>query len=680
MKFYLKVLKILSKYKYIIFLILIIFISYARLNKETISKYNLNETKFEGYISEYEYNEDKISFILKGKEKIKCNYYIDKKNNVNLNYGDNIILEGTIKEPSNNTIPNVFNYKNYLKNNGINYILTVDKIIKIEKSDNILFKIKNFIQKRIDKIDNTGYLSTFILGNKNYIDENAYDSYKYNGIIHIFSISGMHISLLTGIILKILDLFKKSKKNIFLVILFLFFYLIITNYQASIVRSIVFYTISQFFKLIRKNIKTKDILLISISLILLIYPNFLYNVGFLYSSIISYTLIYTSECFNKNYIINILLISLTSFLVSLPITINNNYSINLLSILINLIFVPLVSFILYPLSLITFIFPPVIYIFNVFIFITETLSKYFYNIKVFNIAIPKMNILTIIIYYILIILIYKINKKYILLLIMLIILNKYINNFNSNLYVYFLDVGQGDMEVIKYKDECILIDTGVKSYNSYEAGENYITFFKSIGIYDIDTLILTHGDADHIGNAEYLVNNYKIKKVIFNNNEYNDLEKSLIKILENKKIKYYQNLKEINLNRYKLYFLNTRIYDNENDSSNVIYFVYNNYKFLFMGDAEKDKEDDILKKYDIKNIDFFKVGHHGSNTSSSEEFINSIMPKYSLISVGKNNKYGHPKESVLNILSKSKIYRTDKSGTIEVSINKNGYNIRTNEP
>lgn len=119
------------------------------------------------------------------------------------------------------------------------------------------------------------------------------------------------------------------------------------------------------------------------------------------------------------------------------------------------------------------------------------------------------------------------------------------------------------------------------------------------------------------------------------------------------------------------------MYDNENDNSNVIFTKLNNYKFLFMGDAGVEKEKDILKKYNLKNIDFLKVGHHGSNTSSSKHFINQIEPKYSLISVGKNNRYGHPKEEVLNNLEQSKIYRTDLNESIEIKLNNNGYKIRT---
>ena len=180
-----------------------------------------------------------------------------------------------------------------------------------------------------------------------------------------------------------------------------------------------------------------------------------------------------------------------------------------------------------------------------------------------------------------------------------------------------------------------------------------------------------------MGETINLVNNFKIENVIFNCGDFNDLEKDLIKILDKKKIKYYSCIKELNIDKYKLQFLNTKEYDNENDNSNVIYLNYNNYKFLFMGDAGLKREKDILDKYNLKDIDFLKVGHHGSNTSSSKEFINSVNPKYCLISVGKNNRYGHPKETVLDILSDSRIYRTDLDGSIEIKLNKDGYKIKT---
>ena len=183
-----------------------------------------------------------------------------------------------------------------------------------------------------------------------------------------------------------------------------------------------------------------------------------------------------------------------------------------------------------------------------------------------------------------------------------------------------------------------------------------------------------------MGEAINLVENFKVDKVILNCGEFNELEQELIKVLDRKKIQYYSCIKELNIDNNKLYFLQTKIYDNENDNSNVIYTEIDGCKFMFMGDAGIGKEKDILEKYNISNVDVLKIGHHGSKTSSSETFINEMNPKYSVISVGKNNRYGHPNKEVLDNLEQSKIYRTDEDGSIMFKIKNDKLRIEINEP
>ena len=158
------------------------------------------------------------------------------------------------------------------------------------------------------------------------------------------------------------------------------------------------------------------------------------------------------------------------------------------------------------------------------------------------------------------------------------------------------------------------------------------------------------------------------------------MEKELIKVLDKKKIKYYSCINELNIDKNKLYFLQTKKYDNENDNSNVIYTELNGYKFLFTGDASITTEKEILNKYNLPDIDVLKVGHHGSKTSSGKEFIDEINPKYSIISVGENNRYGHPNKEVIDNLIDSKIYRTDQDGSIMFKIKNNKLKIETCSP
>ena len=170
-----------------------------------------------------------------------------------------------------------------------------------------------------------------------------------------------------------------------------------------------------------------------------------------------------------------------------------------------------------------------------------------------------------------------------------------------------------------------------------------------------------------MGWSKDLVNSFKVKKVIFNCGDINALESELIELLKEKNIEYDKCINEIN----ELYFLKTKEYDNENDNSSVIITEIDGYKFMFMGDASSNTEKEIMNKYNLTNIDVLKVGHHGSKTSSSKEFIDEINPKYSIISVGKNNRYGHPNKEVLNNLKNSKIYRTDEDGSIMFKLKNN---------
>ncbi|HOP65693.1 MAG TPA: DNA internalization-related competence protein ComEC/Rec2 [Bacilli bacterium] len=690
---------LLCNYPYYIFLIIafLFFIAKTILIKYE-SKYDLNTNNITGKLIKYNIDGDKLSFIIKDKEKIKGIYYIaslkEKEMLIeNLKLGITINIKGELTEPNNNTIPNTFNYKKYLYNHQIFYIMTTDEIAIVDNNPPFFYKIKNKLITRINSYsDTSSYLKMFILGDKSKLDEDIYKNYQTLGVSHLFAISGMHIGLFSGLLLFLLKKIRiKETKRYIITMLFLLFYIFLTSFAPSVMRATLFFSLLSLNKIFYTNIKILNIYILTLSILIIINPFILYDLGAEYSFLTSFGLIMASEKLsNKNYFVSLLKVSFIAFLFSLGVTGMNFYEVNLLSIINNLIFVPLVTFIIYPLSLLTLLLPFLNYIFKLAINLLELLSSL--NLKI-AFLIPKISIIFWIIYYILLILFIKKSKlRYLIIIFIMLILNRFHNNFDYNNYVYFLDVGQGDSAVIitKYQKEVVMIDTGGKveyfkedwqeRNSTYNVSDSTITFLKSIGLNHLDLLIITHGDNDHIGDSFNLVNNLKIKKVIFNIGDYNTLENKLIKVLESKNIDYYQVPEVENIGDYELQFLNTSIYDNENDNSSVVYLNINNYKFLFMGDAGVIREEDILDKYNLIDIDFLKVGHHGSNTSSSEEFINSINPKCSLISVGKNNRYGHPKESVLNILANSTIYRTDQDGSILIKINNNKYNIKTYIP
>ena len=675
-----KNLKTILLYKTLI-IILGIGIILCRINIKSKFK---NETKITGVIDKINISEDKTQIELLSKERILVVIY----EKLNYKLGDKIEIEGKLEPPSNNTFFNLFNYKNYLKSKKINYIFKAKTIKLIKENKSLKYKIKNNLIEYIDKYKTKEYLKTFILGDNKEIEENMIKTYQTNGITHLFAVSGMHLSLFALILKFILNkIIKKESINNVITILFFIFFSFLTNYSPSILRSLILYILLTIKKTLNLKIKTIDLIILDLIVLLIYNPYYVHNIGFIYSFTITITLILTSDIINKykNYISKTLITSTISFITSIPISINNFHEINLLTPITNMIFVPLISFIIFPLSLLTLIIKPLDKIFLISTKILEQLSTIIEKFKI-QLILSHIPYRIIILYYITIFLFIKglKNKKIkcSVPLIILLVVHTNIKYIKQETKVTTLDVGQGDSILLELpKNQNILIDTGGNpNSKSSIVMSKTIPYLKSLGIKKISNLILTHSDFDHMGEAINLVNNFKVEKVIFNCGKYNDLEKDLIKILDKKKIPYYSCVKELNTNNNRLYFLGTKEYENENDNSNVIYTEINGYKFMFMGDAGVEKEKDILNKYNISNIDVLKVGHHGSKTSSSKNFINEINPRYSIISVGKNNRYSHPNKEVLNVLDNSKIYRTDIDGSIMFKIKNNKLKIETCSP
>lgn len=662
-----------------IILILIFIISLVNLFV-TICFYNNTykeeSKKIIGKITYIKYDSDKTVIDVKDKKKYRITLYKEAK----YNYGDIVHVDGLFKPAPNNTVFNLFNYNKYLLSKKIIMVSSNPDVKLIKNNNDILYKIKNRIIKHINNYESKKYIKAFVIGDTSDIEANMLSNYRNIGISHLLAISGMHLSLF----LIIIDLlFKKSRFKNLIIFSFLIFLLFITNYPESLIRCFLFIILKYINKKLKLNYNNLELLVFCFSILILYNPYFIYNIGFIFSIVITFFILLSKNILKeKSYVKKLVITSLVCFFASIPIIANSFFKINLLTPLFNIIFVPIFSVIIFPLGLLTFIFP---FLDSFYFIITggmESVINIFSGLNMFNFVISKPNLIIVLIYYISLFLSVKINKKYIFLFLVILIINVNSSFLIRSPEITFLDVGQGDSSIIIFpRGKTIMIDTGGIYGSNYSISLNKtIPYLNSRGINKIDTLILTHGDYDHMGEAINLVENFKVENVIFNCGSYNDLEKELIEILDKKNINYYSCIKELNIDKYKLQFLNIKEYDNENDNSIVTFFNIRNNSILFMGDSSEKTEKNIISEYNLPKVDILKVGHHGSKTSSSKEFINVVNPTYSVISVGLNNRYHHPNDETLDILKNTNIIRTDTYGSIRFVFKKNMVNKFTCEP
>ncbi|MFT8344441.1 MAG: ComEC/Rec2 family competence protein [Clostridium beijerinckii] len=248
--------------------------------------------------------------------------------------------------------------------------------------------------------------------------------------------------------------------------------------------------------------------------------------------------------------------------------------------------------------------------------------------------------------------------------------NKASNADPNKMLVHYIDVGQGDCILVQVNNKNLLIDSGPKSDR-----RKLFNYLSGLDLNKLDYVIATHPHEDHIGNMDDIIKTYSIgtfyaPKVESTTKSFEDM----VDALKDKNLKVHvlkNNSTSIDLGKntkVNVFSPNKDFYDNLNNYSPVIKIQYGNTSFLFTGDAEKEVEKEILNNNEDISADVLKVGHHGSSTSTSKDFLKKVNPSIAVISVGKDNIYNHPDAITTKLLDESNIktYRTDKDGTIVI--------------
>ena len=520
-------------------------------------------------------------------------------------------------------------------------------------SNTIKYNIIEYFDNKLD--DNSFvYVKTIVLG-VNDLDEELKNGYSILGISHILAISGLHIMLLFKVLSYIFKRYLSIPYDL-IPILIITFYVIIIGIPPACLRALLYLIIGSIDKYKSNKFSKLDILSISFIITLLIKPYIFYNTGFILTHLVSFLLCFTNDLIKvkSKFLYNYLLYVLIYF-ITFPIVIGINNYVSIVSFILSPILTIICTYTIIPLSFIVAIIPELdILIEQIFEYINLYINslatiKIGFNFISFNFV---LKVVYYIFYFLILINLSKGNKiyKHIGLLLVYLVLVNNISYINLTNKVTFINCGQGDSSLVEISDKKVLID----AYGCYE----YLVDRK---IDKIEYIVLTHSDNDHIED---------IKKIL----EYADVKYVLIPKYDNfNEYKRLGNFIEVEsdysfiVNGVKFNILSPIINMNDsNANSIVLQFKMDNIKYLFCGDITVETEELLINKYNYRlKSDVLKVAHHGSISSSKEEFIRMVNPTYSIISVKEFNIYGLPNRKVIERLKKySKVLYTYNTGNI----------------
>lgn len=639
--------------------------------------------------------------------------------------GDLVRITGRLQIPSEARNPGEFDYKKYLKLQGIHKTFSAfghDNISILSKKNGgmlneaVIYPARKFALDNISRYlkgDEAAFMKGLVAGDRTDISDEVRDNFINAGVMHLIAVSGLNVAYIIISVTLILSLFRiPLLPRTLITILFLVFYCLFTGSSPSIIRASIMGILVLLSALIERKINFYNIIGVSALIILMYDSRQLYDAGFIlsYSAVLSMAVfmnIFDEEIMNKIrtynmkekkltlWLMMLFFTSLSAQIGTLPVTAMYFGKISVISVIANIVAVPLAN-----LTLAVGFFQIIAAAFSeyasqlisntssVLLSIQLFIIKYFSGLEFSFLYVRELTAADMICFYALsfIIIFYQRKKEYkmMLLLSVSMICIWLMLNFDAGkeLKISFIDVGQGDCALIQTPDDkIILVDCGRISF-THDSGERTIApYLRRKGISKIDIVILTHLHLDHVGGLLYLAGNFKIGMIVESGQSVqtrfiSSMDSILsVKSIPRKIIRSGDVINEIKDLRF--YFLfpsgefvtdQGKTYENNLNNGSVAFILkYGETEIFFGGDIEKEGEEFLADAYgDFLKTDILKASHHGSMTSSSVNFLLKNKPDHSVISCGLYNKFNHPSDSVLKRLTKagSVIHRTDLEGAV----------------
>lgn len=661
--------------------------------------------------------------------KILCSVYDEDRKTSKLydqlKIGNRIQIVGNILIPRNERNPGEYDYEKYLNGKGIVAIANIyktDDVKFISKEisvyKNTIHQIRKMLDKQITSLHNkttAGLLRGLLLADRGSIDYAIKNEFVNSGVVHVLSVSGLHVGYIVLIFLVVFNRF-----NIFtrytLTLIGLLFYLIITGADAPVFRSTVMAIALLAAPAMGREYNSLNALSLSAFVILLINPNELFNPSFQlsFSAILSLILIYPPmkravdnmqiKIKWLNWFLIFCVTSLSAQIGTLPFTLTYFHRLSVSALLANLVVIP-VSGAIVALGIFTLFVSTLFSWFgSIFASANELLTYVMYFFvrllggdKYSYILINQFSVFDAILFYLILALVFFIFKKFtnrtakivgatlsVALWILFIRLDNYELMPKNVLSVMAVDIGQGDGLLVKFPNgKTALIDAG-EATEYFDNGERVILpLMDKLGIDTIDYGFISHVDSDHYKGFLSIIKKHRVKfiyKPKLDPKFQKDIDLEYYLRANGVPFKYYSK-QIIPIGNSRIYVLNDTANHyfeslSSNDQSGMLKLVYGNNSFLFTGDASTKVESDYVSKYKtFLQSDVLKAGHHGSRTSTSEEFLEFVKPNYAIISAGVMNKFNHPHKDIIERFNQNKIsiVRTDKSGAI--MFRSDGYKI-----
>lgn len=694
------------------------------------SKYKFNYMNDVYKENEYEMNVTVIShenvsssgysykYLAKDENNHKFNIYVKYKDENLFEIGYKLKIIGEFDKPDTARNTGGFDYQKYLYSDNVYGTINCSYVEIIDKDvNNLVYSLQNKIRNNMLKIfdkETAGILIGMLIGETNDISESTQENFKESGITHLLAVSGANVMMIISISNFLFSKLVGRKYDYIFSVSFIIFFTLIASSSASVVRASIMAITNIILNLLLKKSNPIYNLSFSVLLITIFNPLAIENVGLVLSIFGTLGIILLSKDLNTilgKLVQNKLLketasVTLSAQIFLLPIMAYYFNNVSLVSLISNLITVP-ISESLSVISLCSFITSLIsIKIAKILTFVPKVIVKYVLfmsktcaDLDFLNFTVETPKLWMILIFYSVLFLEHKrwrlkqslisldyeikilefIRNKFYKMILFLIMIMFLINVFPKS-YVQFtaIDVGQGDSFLITTsRKKQILIDGGGSENGSYDVGENVLLpYMLDNNISAIDYVFVSHGHADHIEGIYTLIENIKVKNIFITTHNENNEYMARLKSLSDKYMVNITNIKKgdvvvIDGVKFELLYPDKNTTDeNENNLSMLLKVTAKDTTLLFTGDLEKEVEEN-LKNVNLK-ADILKVSHHGSKTSTTQDFLDKVNPDISIISVAENNSFGHPNQDVVVRLKKtSNVFMTKDSGEINMRIYKN---------